>query len=478
MCGIVGFFGQGPIAYDLIMGLAALQHRGQDAAGAITFKESFHTKKGLGLVSQVFEQKHVERLQGDLGIGHVRYTTQGSNVLSNAQPIASNYPFGIAMAHNGNVTNFNELNEILYREYHILPSTSNDLEFLLYTFASELAKKDLAALSPQAVFESVRRTQERIEGAYSVIGMIAHHGLFAFCDPHGIRPLVLGRKPSPEGYTYGFASETVCFDALGYEVVRDLKPGEIIFIDQARQVHSSEGHVLGQHFCIFEFIYFAREDSTIHGRLVAGQRVKMGRVLAAKVKALGLEPDIVIDVPSSGYFAASGLAEALGIPHRRGLVKNNYVGRSFISPIQEERDNMVKRKLNPMRKTVAGRRVAVVDDSIVRGTTSRRIVRLLREAGAKAVYFISAAPPIVSPCMYGIDMSVKTELIGAQMNTEAIRQYIEADALVYQDLKDLEALFDYLPTCRACLSGDYPTKGALKALEAVEQERLKNKETI
>jgi amidophosphoribosyltransferase len=475
MCGIVGFFGRDKIAYDLIMGLAALQHRGQDAAGVITFKGTFHTKKGLGLVSSVFEQKHLERLAGDMGIGHVRYTTHGSNELINAQPIASNYPFGIAMAHNGNLTNFEELNQIMYEEYHILPNTTNDLELILYTFSSELAKKDLASIGPKEIFESVKRTQERIEGAYAVIAMIAHHGLLAFCDPHGIRPLVLGKKQTPEGVVYGFASETVCFDALGYEVVRDLKPGEMVYIDQNKQVHSSLGVEAAQHFCIFEFIYFAREDSTVHGRLVAGQRVKMGRALAKKMQERGLKPDIIIDVPSSGYFAASGLSEVLGVPHRRGLVKSNYVGRSFISPHQNEREDIVRRKLNPIRKTIAGRKIAVVDDSIVRGTTSRRIVQMLREAGATEIYFVSAAPPILNPCVYGIDMSVKTELVAAQMTEEEVCQYIGADALVYQTLEDLKGLFTTLPTCDACLSGKYPTKNALKALALIEQERLEHK---
>ena len=471
MCGIVGFIGQDKIVYDLLLGLTALQHRGQDAAGVITFERTFHVKKGLGLVNQVFESKHLERLRGRLGLGHVRYTTHGTNELVNAQPIAANYPFGIAMAHNGNVTNFEHLNHVLYHEYHTLPTTTNDLELILYTFASELKNKDLAAIQPAQIFEAVRATQEKVQGAYAAIAVIADHGLLGFCDPNGIRPLVLGVKEGPEGKVYGLASESVCFDHLGYEVVRDLAPGEMVFIDMAGQVHSSQGYGLKQHFCVFEFIYFAREDSSMFGRLVAGQRVKMGRNLAKQVKALGLEPDIVIDVPTSGYFAASGLAEALGLPHRRGLVKSNYIGRSFIAPDQHYREDLVRRKLNPLRKTVAGRKVAVVDDSIVRGTTSRRIVQILREAGAKEVYFISAAPPILHPCIYGIDMSVRTELIAANKPLSAIKDYLQADAVIYQSLDDLREIISHVGICTACLSGEYPTPNAELALAQIEAER-------
>lgn len=475
MCGIVGFIGREQIVYDILVGLMALQHRGQDAAGITTFKKLFHEKKGLGLISNVFEEKHLSRLIGDIGIGHVRYTTHGSNELKNAQPIGTNYPFGISMAHNGNVTNFEEISERLYKDYHILPNTTNDLELILYTLVSELTlNKDLGKVTPDDLFDAVVATQKKVHGAYAAVAIIANHGLLAFCDPNGIRPLTLGKKETEEGIVYGVASETVCFDHLGYQVVRDLQPGEMIFIDENKQVHSRLGHSNGQRFCVFEFIYFSREDSYLHTRLVAGQRVKMGRQLAEKVRAAGLEPDIVIDVPTSGYFAASGLAEELGIPHRRGLVKSNYIGRSFISSKQSEREDIVKRKLNPIAKTVEGKKVAVVDDSIVRGTTSKRIVKILREAGAAEIYFISAAPPLLNPCIYGIDMSVTTELIAANKSYEEIRDYIGADALIYQTLEDLKKQFDDmgLNTCMACLSGEYPTPNAALALRQIEEERL------
>lgn len=479
MCGIVGFIGREKIVYDLLMGLMALQHRGQDAAGITTFKKLFHEKKGLGLVNSVFEEKHLDRLMGDIGIGHVRYTTHGSNELKNAQPIGTNYPFGISMCHNGNVTNFKEISEKLTKEYHILPNTTNDLEVILYTFVSKLRdSNNLGKVTPEDIFTAVEATQKSVQGAYSVVSVIANHGLLAFCDPNGIRPLILGKKETDQGVIYGVASETVCFDHLDYEVVRDLEPGEMIFIDQERNVHTRKGYQREQRFCVFEYIYFAREDSLLQTRTVAGQRVKMGRQLARKVRDMGLEPDIVIDVPTSGYFAASGLAEELGIPHKRGLVKSNYIGRSFISSKQSEREDIVKRKLNPIAKTVQGKKIAVVDDSIVRGTTSKRIVKILRDAGAAEIYFISAAPPILHPCIYGIDMSMTTELIAANKSIEGIRDYIGADALIYQSLDELKKQFDEMGvnTCMACLSGEYPTPNAQVALQEIERERRAIKE--
>ncbi len=473
MCGIVGFTGKRKVIADLILGLTALQHRGQDAAGIVTFKDTFRIKKGLGLVNDVFKEKHLSRLKGKIGIGHVRYTTHGTNDVGNAQPIVTNYPFGIAMVHNGNVTNFVEMNKALYHDYHVLPASTNDLEIILYTFAAELEKKDLAHITPQDIMAAARATQERVEGAYSVIAVIANHGLLAFTDPHGIRPLILGRKATDKGWVFGLASETVVFDHLGYEVMRDLQPGEILYIENGEDIYRMDGYRAEQKFCVFEYIYFAREDTQLHDTLVAGKRVRMGMQLAKKIQAAGLEPDIVIDVPTSGYFAASGLAEALGIPHHRGLVKSNYIGRSFISPKQSEREAIVKRKLNPIKNTIKGKKLVVVDDSIVRGTTSKRIVALLREAGAEEIYFASAAPPITHPCIYGIDMSVRTELIAANKSIEEIRAYIGADALFYNAPEDFAHIFDGFSYCDACFTGDYPTEQAEAVVEEIEKERLR-----
>ncbi|KUG08093.1 amidophosphoribosyltransferase [Solirubrum puertoriconensis] len=475
MCGIVGFFGPDDVAHDMVFGLTALQHRGQDAAGMCTFDDNFHLCKGNGLVADVFRPKQLKKLTGNIGIGHVRYTTQGSNDSALAQPFTTSYPFGLAMVHNGNVINFREVAKRLHEKYHVLPKTSNDLELIMYTFASELRLKNLDNLSVVDIFDAVETTQELVKGAYATITIIAGHGLLAFNDPHGIRPLVLGRRDTPEGPVFAFASESTCFDYLGFEFVQNVGPGQAVFIDKNFNIHFKNPYELPKAFCVFEQIYFAREDSTIHGRLVARERVRLGKLLARKVMAAGIEPDMVIDVPSSGYFAASGLAEAIGVPYRRGLVKNNHMGRSFIVSSQAGREDVVKKKLNPIREFVEGKKVAVVDDSIVRGTTSRRIVRILREAGAKEVYFISSAPPIISPCIYGIDMAMSTELIAANYTEEEICRYIEADRVVYQDLADLQELFaeerGHGGNCFACFSGKYPTGDVTKYLRHIQEER-------
>ncbi len=475
MCGIVGFYGKQDVVYDLVSGLTALQHRGQDSAGIVTFEKTFHIKKGLGLVSDVFKEKNFKRLTGNIGIGHVRYTTQGGNELLNVQPFAVNYPFGLAMVHNGNVINFKELRKTLYEEHHRLLETSNDLELLLYTLASELEIKDLKNLSVDDIFDSVQATQQKVRGAYSTITMIANRGCLVFNDPYGIRPLVMGKRETEDGVTYGFASESTCFDYLGYETISNLEPGQIIFIDKDLNVHTRTGHREGQAFCVFEYIYFAREDSVMHDRLVASERVRMGEQLAKRVQEAGFDPDIVIDVPSSAYFFASSLAEELKIPYRRGLSKNNHIGRSFILPTQQEREHAVRQKLNPIRTIIQGKKVAVVDDSIVRGTTSKHLVTLLRQAGAEKVYFISAAPPIKHPCIYGIDMAIRGELIAGNYSIDEVGSYITADALLYQSLEDLRSLYPKCSICDACFSGDYPTGDATEVLKQIEQERLDSK---
>ena len=476
MCGIVGFHGPERVVGDMIIGLTALQHRGQDAAGIATFDgDAFHLHKGQGLVNDVFRPKVVKKLTGNTGIGHVRYTTQGANDSNLAQPFTTSYPFGLAMVHNGNVINFRDVAKLLHEKYHVLPKTTNDLELIMYTFASELRVKDLDRISVVDIFDAVETTQELVKGAYATVTIIAGHGLLAFTDPLGIRPLVLGRRDTADGPVYAFASESTCFDYLGFEFIEDVGPGQAIFIDQNFQVHYKNQNTVPKAFCVFEQIYFAREDSTIHGRLVARERVRLGKIIARKVVDAGIKPDMVIDVPSSGYFSASGLAEAIGVPYRRAMVKNNHMGRSFIVPTQAGREDVVKKKLNPIRAFVEGKKVAVVDDSIVRGTTSRRIVRLLREAGAAEVYFISSAPPIVSPCIYGIDMAMSTELIAANYSEEEICRYIEADRVIYQDLSDLEDLFaeerGHGGSCFACFTGKYPTGDVTRYLRHIQEER-------
>ncbi|MFH1465487.1 MAG: amidophosphoribosyltransferase [Pseudomonadota bacterium] len=475
MCGIIGIAGHRDVFPELHAGLMALQHRGQDAAGIVTFQGTFRTKKGLGMVSQVFGERHLPRLTGSMGLGHVRYATQGSNEELDAQPMAVNYPLGVAMVHNGNVTNFHELRRSLYQDNHRLVETTCDVELILYALAAELETKNLSNLSVDELFECVAAVQRKVQGAYSVIALIANVGMIAFTDPHGIRPLVMGRRFCDEGLAWAFASETNVFDYLGFESIGDPAAGEAVFVDLDRRVHRRVCARERPAFCVFEYIYFALEDSVLHGRTVAGERVRMSRGLAATFRRTGLAPDIVIDVPSSSYFFASGMAEALGVPYRRGLVKNPHMGRSFINPTQEGRERVVRQKLNPIRDVVQGKKVAVVDDSIVRGTTARHLVRLLKEAGAQEVYFVSASPPFRHPCVFGIDMSIKREMIAANYPVEQIARYMGAEAVVYQTLEDLQALYQDLPCCFACFSGQYPTNLTDHELEAIEQERVCSK---
>jgi amidophosphoribosyltransferase len=427
-------------------------------------------------VNAVFHDEHdADGLPGHAGLGHVRYATQGSTDILDAQPFAVNYPFGLAMVHNGNVTNFEELQRRIYTDEHRLLETSNDLELILYTLAGELEKKDLGTLTVDDIFDSVESLQAKVEGAYSVVTIIANKGMLAFRDMHGIRPLVLGKKYTSRGIDYAFASESTVFDYLGFETVRELEPGEAMFVDSEGALHSRAPQADKAAFCVFEYIYFAREDAMMNGRMVATTRVAMGKSLARAVRAAGLQPDIVIDVPSSAYFAASGLAEALGVPYRRGLSKNNHIGRSFIVPDQVERERLVRQKLNPIRGVLEGKKVAVVDDSIVRGTTAKHIVRLIRESGAREVYFISAAPPIKYPCVYGIDIAIRREIIAANYDISEIKNYIGADAVVYPELSDLKEIFTSMPGCYACFSGQYPTEVEAGTLSVIERERLLRK---
>ncbi|HGY54495.1 MAG TPA: amidophosphoribosyltransferase [Caldithrix abyssi] len=472
MCGIIGVVGYKDISAEIMNGMTTLQHRGQDSAGIVTFNGNFHLHKGMGQVREVFRNIDLKRIDGYCGLGHVRYSTMGSTEAVDAQPIVVNYPYGLAMVHNGNVINFNQLRKTLYEEHHRLLDTSNDVALILYTFASELERKELKNLTVDDIFDTVEAVQKLVKGAYSALTIIANRGFLAFTDPYGIRPLVMGRKYTDQGVVYAFASESSSFDYLGYELMYDLRPGEMVFIDSNHQVHRRIGKTKKQAFCVFEYIYFAREDTVIHNRLVASERVRMGKQLAATFRKSGLQPDIIIDVPNSAYFFASGLAEELGVPYRRGMAKNPHMGRSFITPNQEQRELMVKQKLNPIRDIVKGKKVAVVDDSIVRGTTSKRIVKLLRDAGAKEVYFVSASPPIKHPCIYGIDMSVKKEILASHYEIDEIAKYIGADAVVYQSLDDLKEMYKDLPICHACFSGNYPTGITKELLKEIEQEKL------
>ena len=471
MCGIMGLYGFDDVSREMAFGLTNLQHRGQDAAGIVTLDGHFRIKKGNGLVSQIFTNEMLDTLKAPVALGHVRYATQGGLGTANAQPIYMNYPFGLAMVHNGNVINFKELSRSLQQEHRII-ETTNDLELILYTLASHLEKQELRPMTPDAIFAAVRATQQAVHGAYSTLTIMAQHGMLAFTDPSGIRPLVMGKIATVRGPSYAFASESSCLESLGYQEIRELAAGEAVYIDAQRRVHSRVLECRRPAFCIFELIYFAREDSTMCGRLVASERVRMGKQLAARVRAANIDPEVIIDVPSSAYFFASGLAEELGIPYRRGLSKNKYVGRSFLFPTQDQRSLAVRQKLSPLRPVIEGKRVAVVDDSIVRGNTSKRLVELLRQGGASKVHFISAAPPVCYPCVYGIDMSVRTELIAAHNNPSDIAGLIRADSVVYQSLADLRSLYDGAGFCDACFSGEFPTGLDPHVFENIESDRV------
>lgn len=444
MCGIVGLYGYSPVNQALYDALTVLQHRGQDAAGIVTEdKGKFYLRKSNGMVRDVFHTRHMQNLKGNIGIGHVRYPTAGTSSSSESQPLYVNSPYGIVLAHNGNLTNHEKLTEELFKSDHRHLNTNSDSEVLLNILAHELQQQNKLTLGSEDVFAAVKRLHERCKGAYAVVACISGYGLLAFRDPHGIRPLIYGQRELDDGrIEYMVASESVALDALGFDIVRDLVPGEILYVDGRGALHThtpSSGRNQVHAPCIFEHVYFARPDSIIEGSSVYKARVRMGQYLAEKI--LKDRPDhdidVVIAVPESSRPAAMELAVHLGVKYREGFIKNRYIGRTFIMPGQEERKKSVKQKLNPIPLEFQDRNVLLVDDSIVRGTTSKQIVDMAREAGAKKVYFASAAPPIRFPNVYGIDMPVKEELVAHGKTEDEICEAIGADWLVYQDLDAL-----------------------------------------
>ncbi|MBM3323951.1 amidophosphoribosyltransferase, partial [candidate division WOR-3 bacterium] len=400
MCGIIGLMARREVSTDLVEGLLALQHRGQDSAGVLTSDDTFHLKKGNGTVGSVFNKKNLSRLTGSTGIGHVLYPSVGPGSAEDAQPFYVNHPFGIAMVHNGNVTNYADLRrELQSQDFRQLTSFS-DVEPILNVFAEELDKTDLNRFNPASVFRAVRGVFGRVHGAYSVVALIHDRGLLAFRDPFGIRPLVFARQ----GREFAFASESVAFDRLGFRRFGDVAPGEAVFVDLRGRVHRRQVQRGTPRPCIFEFVYIARPDSVIDGIDVYEARLRLGERLAVEVARQGVQPDVVVPVPDTARPAASALASALGVQLREGLIKNRYIARTFIMHGQERRILSVRQKLNPVRSQVQGRDVMLVDDSIVRGTTSREIVQMVREAGARKVFLAITAPPLRFPCVYGIDM--------------------------------------------------------------------------
>ncbi|MGN5109215.1 amidophosphoribosyltransferase [Aeromonas hydrophila] len=444
MCGIVGIVGTTPVNQALYDALTVLQHRGQDAAGIVTIDSgNFRQRKANGLVKDVFEVRHMQRLKGHIGIGHVRYPTAGSSSAAEAQPFYVNSPYGMVLAHNGNLTNAKELKEQQFKVARRHINTTSDSEVLLNVLAHELDLCDKMALRPEDIFSAVRKVHQQIRGAYAVVSLVIGHGLIGFRDPNGIRPLILGRRVDEQGQVeYMLASESVALDAIGFETVRDVAPGEAIYITEQGQLFSEQCAENPQmSSCIFEYVYFARPDSCIDKVSVYAARLNMGRKLGQKIAREweDLDVDVVIPIPETSCDVALEIAHTLDLPYRQGFVKNRYIGRTFIMPGQTQRKKSVRRKLNAISSEFKGKKVLLVDDSIVRGTTSEQIIQMAREAGAAKVYFASAAPEIRFPNVYGIDMPTANELIAHGREVEEVCKLIGADGLIFQDLEDLEA---------------------------------------
>ncbi len=442
MCGIVGIISQSPVNQSIYDALTVLQHRGQDAAGIVTVDDEnrFRLRKANGLVSDVFQQVHMLRLQGNAGIGHVRYPTAGSSSVSEAQPFYVNSPYGLTLVHNGNLTNSIELKEKLFKLARRHVNTNSDSEALLNILAHHLDQTAQEKLSAQDIFEAIRAVNKDIRGAYACVAMIIGHGLVAFRDPNGIRPLVLGKREENGKTEYMFASESVALDTVGFDFVRDIQPGEAVYITFDGELFSEQCADNAKLCpCIFEYVYFARPDSTIDGVSVYAARVHMGERLGQKIARewQDVDIDVVIPVPETSNDIALRIAHVLNKPYRQGFVKNRYVGRTFIMPGQKQRVSAVRRKLNTISAEFKGKNVLLVDDSIVRGTTSEQIVEMARAAGAKKIYFASAAPEIRYPNVYGIDMPTKHELIAYNRNVDEIAQLIGVDKLIFQDLNAL-----------------------------------------
>jgi amidophosphoribosyltransferase len=482
MCGIVGIVGKKPVGQALYDALTVLQHRGQDAAGIVTWGENgLNVRKSNGLVRDVFHTRHMLRLTGHVGMGHIRYPTAGGSQSAEAQPFYVNSPYGICLAHNGNLTNYGELADLLTTTDRRHLSTSSDSEVLLNVFAHELQNRTNGRPTAEQIFDAVEAVHKRCSGGYAVVAMIIGHGIVAFRDPNGIRPICVGRRETDEGPEYMVASESVALDLLQFEKLRDIGPGETVFIENEGVMHSREYDGATSYSpCIFEFVYFARPDSIIDNLSVYKARLRMGEQLAGQIVREWPDHDIdvVIPIPDTSRTAAVPVAYHLGTKYREGFIKNRYIGRTFIMPGQEERAQSVRRKLNAIDLEFRGKNVLLVDDSIVRGTTSRQIIRMAREAGARKVYFASAAPPVRYPKrypnVYGIDMPAVSELIAHGRSVEKIEELIGADRLIYQDLHGLIRSVRH-----DCFSGEYVTGDItdeyLRALEEQRSDSAKSK---
>jgi amidophosphoribosyltransferase len=469
MCGIVGIYSHASVAAELYDSLIHLQHRGQDAAGILTCNERFYLKHGQGLVREIFSAEDVLQLKGNIGIAHTRYPTAGGYNLADVQPLWIGSPRGIALAHNGNLVNHQELSQEITQVKHRHLNSSIDSEVLLHLFADSLDHLQTAE-EGEIFFDNlcaaVQEVYGKAKGSYSVVTTIIGKGLVAFRDPHGIRPLVMGERENASGTKdYIFASENTMFYSLGFEPKGNVQPGEVVFVNRAGQLFR---RVLTQESftpCVFEYVYFARPDATLNEVSVYRSRLRMGQNLAKRWKEIypDIIPDVVIPAPFTSNTAALSFAHEIGVRYSEGLYKNPFIGRTFIMPDGQERSRSVRYKLTPQKTEIKNKKVLILDDSIVRGTTSREIVRMVREFGAQEIYFVSTCPPIKHPCFYGIDMAHRDELIAAQYSHEQICEFLGVDKLLYQEIEDLvEAVtrrgdHHIERPCMACLEGCYIT---------------------
>ena len=484
MCGVLGIFDSQEVIGKLYTGLLTLQHRGQDSAGILTYDGHYHLKKGNGLIRDIFDEHNTARLKGCIGLGHTRYPTVGEGSTEDAQPFWVNSPYGIAAAHNGNVINFFDLKKELFEKSHRIVNSNCDVEVILNVFAEYLEKSNRPRVDADLVFNAIRQVYKRVKGAYSVVLHIANQGMVGFRDPYGVRPLLFGVNREQMVPVYAFASESVTLNILNFQEISDLEPGSAIFIDNNRRVFQKRLVHAPFRPCIFEYIYFARPDSYLNRINVYGSRVELGKKLARKIKACGLNIDVVVPVPDSSRAAAIEIARLLKLKYREGLVKNRYIGRTFIMPGNPLREKSIRQKLNPIPEVFKDKNVLIVDDSIVRGNTSRSIIQMVRHVGARKVFFASYSAPLTNPCVYGIDMQTRSEFIAANSSPEQIARKIGADQVIYQDLDDMErsirkqnrAITSF---CKACFSGYYPTgdvSASFLAQIELEREQLKQKQ--
>jgi amidophosphoribosyltransferase len=487
MCGIAAIVSYQAVNQELYDALTVLQHRGQDAAGIVTCEKGrLHLRKDTGLTRDVFTNAQMMKLRGNMGIAHVRYPTAGCTSSAEAQPFYVNSPFGLTLAHNGNLTNTEELKTALFVQDQRHINTDSDSEVLLNVFAHELQSLGKLHLSVSDVFEAVAGVHRRCRGAYAVVVMIAGFGILGFRDPHGIRPVIFGQRHSEHGTEFMIASESVALDVLGFEVIRDIAPGEAVFIEEAGILHTQQCAETADHCpCIFEYVYFARPDSIIDNISVYKARLRMGTKLAEKVQREwpGNDIDVVIPIPDTSRTAALQMATILGVKFSEGFMKNRYIGRTFIMPGQKMREKSVRQKLNAIGLEFEGKNVLLVDDSVVRGTTSAQIIQMARDAGAKKVYFASAAPPVRYPNVYGIDMPAASELIAHNRTEDEVCVAIGADKLIYQDLDDLiAAVSKGNPSIKhfdtSCFSHEYITGDIdddyLERTEALRNDNAQN----